>query len=82
MRESLRNIVEGLGVEIRTGSRVAAINTKALRRPAAGSGGRTGAVAGVTLEDGETLEADVVIANRWGHGLMLPEQCTAAVCSE
>ena len=58
MRDSLRRIAEGLGVRIRTGSRVATINTEA--RPAAGRMG----VAGVTLESGETLEANVVVANR------------------
>ena len=67
VRDSLRSIAEALGVCIRTGARVAAIDTAA--GGAGGCGGGDGgslAVTGVMLEGGERLVADVVVANRCG----------------
>ncbi|GAX83530.1 hypothetical protein CEUSTIGMA_g10955.t1 [Chlamydomonas eustigma] len=54
VRDSLKSIVESLGVTIRTGRSVTSIMTS----------GEEGAVKGVTLEDGSIVEADVVISNR------------------
>ena len=65
VRDSLRGIAEELGVCIRTGARVAAIDTAAGGAGGGGGGGGGSlAVTGVTLEGGERLVADVVVANR------------------
>ena len=85
VRDSLRGIAEELGVCIRTGARVAAIDT-ATGGAGGGGGGDGGSLiaTGVTLEGGERLAADVVVANRcgavvgWGGGWIR----LCIVCSE
>ncbi len=62
VRDALLRVGQGLGVRVRCGARVAAINTE--RGEAGAAGARHGRVTGVTLATGETIRADVVVSNR------------------
>lgn len=65
IRDSLRSIASDLGVTVRTGARVAAIDTTADGRR----------VTGVTLDDGEEVKADLVVSNRQGSVLGTDSRC-------